>query len=123
MATDSDGATVEDMVQITVVDEPLEPGVLTGIVYDDRDAIIVNARVSLPGEQSVVTNEFGEYRFENAAPTDRVAVTAERSEFFANSEIVVIEPGRETRQDIHLSRPVATPVSYTHLTLPTICSV
>jgi len=93
-------------VSVTVVDEPLAPGLLTGTVFDKRGAIVVNARVSLPGITAVVTDEFGRYRFENLAPVDRIAVTAERSEFFPNSAIVAIRSDRETQQDIILSRPV-----------------
>lgn len=108
--TDNAGLGAQDSVVITVIDQPLEPGVLTGTVYDKRGAIIVNARVSVPNAGEVVTNEFGEYRIDNIAPTPRIAVTAERAEFLDNSEVVALIAGQETRQDIVLSRPAVTQI-------------
>ncbi len=116
--TDNDGLKASDEVEITVVEDQTLRGSLSGRTLDQKGVPIPNAKVTLVTGQNTVSNDKAEYIFLDLAAIERSTVTASKNNFLENSEIYKIELGKETIQDIVLSRPASvTKISTTTETI------
>ena len=86
---------------------------VNGVVIAMTDAQIPEFNASLPTEAELLARKWERVRQDR---NGRLAVTDWR----AGSDLTLSDAWRNYRQAL---RDVPTPVSYTHLTLPTICSV
>jgi len=92
---------------------------LTGVVSDPSQALVSGAKVTLRDVQSgslrdTLTNSDGYYSFASV-PVGTYALTVEGKGFKSHKDAEIRLGGGERRN--------VNAVSYTHLTLPTICSV
>ncbi len=103
--TDNGGLIATDEIKITIQKDAALLGSLSGVIIDSKKIPIPNVKVSLSTGEVTNTNTSGKYIFSDLKSTIRATVTASRYGFLQNSDIIKIQPSKETIQNIVLSRP------------------